>query len=320
MLAREIRGRSLSMSLLSEIKRRKVFQVAAAYAIVGWLLIQVVVSIEGPLGLPDWMDTFVIVLVIVGFPLALILSWVFDLTRAGIVRTRALAEPAADSAPVAAAAPIAHAAPIAPAAAAVTAAAASTRRILANSVAVLPFENLSPNADDAYFAAGIHEEVLNYLAKIRDLNVIARTSVRQYAGSDKPISQIARELGVGAVLEGSVRYAGQRVRIAAQLIEAETEKHLWSEIYERDLLDVFAIQADVAIKIAEALQAKLSDADEASLESLPKTHSTEAHSLYLAAQALVAQSDVLFVTSPASFFQTACPASLPGYSEKTAAV
>lgn len=273
------------MSILGEIRRRKVFQVAAVYAVVAWLLVQVAVSIEEPLGLPGWMDTFVIVLVIIGFPLALVLSWIFDLTPAGIVRTQALPD-ADDSAESrdAVSEPTGE----------------LRRKVLPNSVAVLPLENLSPNADDAYFAAGIHEEILNYLAKIEDLNVIARTSVRQYAGTTKAISQIARELGVETVLEGSVRYAGERVRIAAQLIEAATENHLWSEIYERDLVDVFAIQADVAKNIAEALKARLSDADEEIFESLPTTRSTEAHSLYLESQALIAQSDVLFVTSPAS--------------------
>jgi adenylate cyclase len=272
------------MSFLGEIKRRKVFQVAAVYAVVAWLVVQVAVSIEEPLGLPGWMDTFVIVLVIFGFPLALILSWIFDLTPAGIVRTEALSNESDTTAPGESGTPPAD----------------LRRKVLPNSVAVLPLENLSPNADDAYFAAGIHEEILNYLAKIGDLNVIARTSVRQYADTQKPVSQIAQELGVSTILEGSVRYSGHRVRIAAQLIEAATENHLWSEIYERDLVDVFAIQADVARNIAEALQAKLSAADEETLESLPKTRSSEAHTLYLESQALIAQSDVLFVTSPAS--------------------
>ena len=272
------------MPLLGEIKRRRVVQVGAVYAVVAWLLVQIAVSIEEPLGLPDWMDTFVIVLVIIGFPLALVLSWVFDLTTAGIVRTAVVSDEGDAAASKEA----------------VTNSAAAARKILPNSVAVLPLENLSPNADDAYFAAGIHEEILNYLAKIRDLNVIARTSVRQYAGTHKSVSQIAQELGVETVLEGSVRYAGNRVRIAAQLIEASTENHLWSEIYERDLADVFAIQADVARNIAEALEAKLSDADERSLGSLPTTRSSEAHSLYLESQALIAQSDLLFVSSPAS--------------------
>ena len=273
------------MSLFGEIKRRKVVQVGAVYAVAAWLIVQVAVSIEEPLDLPGWVDTLVIVLVILGFPLALILSWIFDVTPAGIVRTEPAADDATDDSS---------------AAGNVQTAVDSPRRILPNSVAVLPLENLSPNSDDAYFAAGIHEEILNYLAKNRNLNVIARTSVRQYADTHKPISLIAQELGVGAVMEGSVRYAGQRVRITAQLIEAATDNHLWSEVYERDLVDVFAIQADVATKIAEALQARLSDDDEAALQSLPQTRSAEAHSLYLEAQSLIAQSDVLFVTSPAS--------------------
>lgn len=273
------------MSLLGEIKRRKVLQVAVVYAVVGWLLLQVAVSVQAPLRLPDWSDTLVIVLAVLGFPLALVLSWMFDLTPAGMVRTASSPHEIETPTPPEGEAAVDQAA---------------RRNALPNSVAVLPLENLSPNPDDACFAAGIHEEILNYLAKIKDLNVIARTTVKQYAASPKPISQIAGELCVGAVVEGSVGNAGKRVRVAAQLIDAATDNHLWSDIYERDLVDVFAIQADIARNIAEALRAKLSPADEEILESLPTTRSPEAHSLYLESQALIAQSDIIFVTSPSS--------------------
>ncbi len=185
------------MSFLGEIKRRKVFQVAAVYAIVAWVLIQIIVSIEEPLGLPDWMDTFIIVLVIAGFPLAVVLSWAYDMTPAGIVRTKHLKSSDEISQQ------------------SITAAAQeeeSPADLLPNSVAVLPLENLSPDPNDAYFAAGIHEEILNYLTKIKGLSVIARTSVKKYVGTDKSIAEIAAELGVGTVMEGSVRYAGKIIQ------------------------------------------------------------------------------------------------------------
>ena len=277
------------ISFLAEIKRRKVFQVAVAYAVVAWLVMQVVDVVSEPLSLPDWLDTVVIVLLLAGFPVAIVLAWAFDLTPDGVVRApppepegaRQLADPE----------PTANVNPASPS--------GKPPRVLRNSVAVLPLENLSPNPDDAYFAAGIHEEILNYLAKIKDLSVIARTSVKKYAGSDKSIAEIAAELGVGTVMEGSVRYAGDRVRVTAQLIDAATEKHLWSEVYERHLADVFAIQADIAEHIAGALEAEFSAAEKESIEALPTTGSADAHALYLQSQALFAQGDTaIAATTP----------------------
>lgn len=276
---------SEDMSFLEELKKRKVIRVAIAYAIVGWGLIEIVSTIEAPLELPGWMDTFVIVLVAIGFPLALVLSWMFDLTSKGIVRTTS----ASDNAPETPAGAIEPASD----------AAHPKRQRLRNSVAVLPLENLSPNADDAYFAAGIHEEILNYLAKIEDLSVIARTSVKRYAGTDKPISEIAEELGVGTVMEGSVRYSGDRVRVTTQLIDAASQNHLWSETYERELADVFAIQADIAMHVARALKAELTTAEKENIEALPTTRSSAAHALFLKAQALFAQGDTAMAVTTA---------------------
>lgn len=256
------------MSLLGEIKRRRVAQVAVLYGVVAWGLVEIVATVEEPLGLPGWVDTLVIVLVLVGFPLALILSWAFDVTPTGVVRT-------VDSGPEGMASsqpPLST--PV------------STDEPLENSVAVLPLDNLSPNPDDAYFAAGIHEEILTQLAKIHALNVIARTSVMQYASVARPISEIANELRVGAIMEGSVRYAGDRVRVTAQLIEAATGTHLWTETYDRDLEDIFAIQSDIAKSIAAALEAELLADEQQSIEK-PPTDSPEAYSHYLRAMALL---------------------------------
>ena len=256
------------MSFLGEIRRRKVFQVAVVYAVVAWALVEIVATIEEPLGLPGWVDTLVIVLVIVGLPLALILSWVFDLTPAGVVRTPELDSSDDGSSEAATSGRVPQEEP------------------LDNSVAVLPLDNLSPNPDDAYFAAGIHEEILTHLAKIRDLNVIARTSVMQYAGAARPISEIANELRVGAVMEGSVRYAGNRVRVTAQLIEARTGTHLWTDTYDRDLEDIFEIQSDIAKSIAAALKAELLADERRSIEKQP-TRFPEAYALYLRAMAIL---------------------------------
>ena len=159
---------------------------------------------------------------------------------------------------------------------------------LPNSIAVIPFTNMSPNDDDAYFAAGIHEEILNQLAKLGSLNVIARTSVIQYAGTQKPIPEIARELNVEAVMEGSVRYAGGQVLVTTQLIDAATNVHLWSESYQREFSDIFGIQSDIAMNVANALRAEYSPEEQASIEALPTT-SIDAYDHYLLAQSLMRQ-------------------------------
>lgn len=150
----------------------------------------------------------------------------------------------------------------------------------AKSIAVLPFENLSPDPENAYFADGITEDILMQLAKVGELKVIARTSVMQYKGSRKPIREIARELSVGTLLEGSVRRAGNRVRIVGQLIDARTEQHLWAETYDRELADIFAIQSEVAEQIAAALKATLTPADKERIAQRP-TANIEAYDLYV---------------------------------------
>lgn len=273
------------MSFFREIKRRKVFQVAAVYAAVAWLIVQAVGVLQEQFEIWEPLEQVVIVLLAVGFPVALVLAWAVEITPNGITRTRH--HEAEHDHPVVGDAQ--------------DAGTPAKREVLRNSVAVLPFDNMSPNPDDAYFAAGIHEEVLNYLAKIKDLNVIARTSVKRYANTDKTIAEIGKELAVGTVMEGSVRYAGDRVRVTTQLIDAATDNHLWSEVYERDLADVFAIQADIAENIANALHAEFSISEKRSIEALPTTGSSEAHALYLKSQAMFGQGDTaIAVTTPYS--------------------
>ena len=153
---------------------------------------------------------------------------------------------------------------------------------LENSVAVLPFNNLSPDPDNAYFAAGIHEEVLNQLSKLSNLSVISRTSMMRYADSPLSVPEIASELNVETVMEGSVRYAGTRIRVTMQLIDAATDQHLWSETYDREFDDIFAIESDIAMNVANALQAEFSVAEQAAIEQIP-TSSPAAYALYLQA-------------------------------------
>lgn len=249
------------MAFVTELKRRKVLHVAAIYAVTAWLLVQVVATIKAPLNLPGWSDTLVIVLLGVGFPVALILSWAYNLSSEGIVRDTgaAAADPAATG----------------------SATAAAPER-LPNSIAVLPFENLSPNADDAFFAAGIHEQLLNELAKIRDISVIARTSVLRFAKDPPPVPEIAATLNVETVMEGSVRYAGEKVRVTAQLIDGTSGAHLWTEAYDGDLSDVFSIQTEIATRITRSLQAELLPETKARLEA-PPTASPAAYAVFLAA-------------------------------------
>lgn len=279
------------MSFLGEIKRRKVFQVAAVYLVVSWLIMQVVDVVNEPLNLPDWFDTAVIVALAIGLPIALILAWAFDVTPDGVVKdqgghdavhsggkrieyvliglvvialTWVIYRVEFDSGGVAG---------------------VQREGVLRNSIAVLPFENLSPDPNNAYFAAGIHESTLNQLAKIRDLIVISRTTVMQYEEDRPSIPEIAKALNVTTIMEGSVRYASGRVLITAQLIDGETDAHLWSKEFNRDLTDVFAVQAEVAEQIALAMQVELLPDEQARIDIRP-TESTEAYQHYLHALSL----------------------------------
>jgi len=279
------------MSFLGEIKRRKVFQVGAVYAVVAWLAIQVITSIETPLGLPDWVDTLVIVLLAIGLPLTLVISWAFDVTPEGIVRDAGGDAPGKSGGRkieyvligllVVAVSWIAYS-ELGPSG-------RPALRVLPNSIAVLPFENLSPDPDNAYFAGGVHEEILNQLAKIRDLNVIARTSVLNpdYTNGSMSIPAIARALNVETIMEGSVRYSGNldTVRVTAQLIDGETNTHIWTDTFDGDLTDFFGFQTEIAIQIASATHAEFS-ADERERIEKPITNSPEAYALYLKARTM----------------------------------
>jgi TolB-like protein len=208
----------------AELKRRKVFRVAGAYLVVAWLLLQVADVSFGPMGLPEWTLTLVIALLVLGFPIACILAWAFDSTPAGIQRTRNLPEEPSGITEE----------PLVPESAIATAP--------AESVAILPFADMSPARDQEYFCDGLAEEIINALCVIRGLRVASRTSSFQFKGRAADVREIGRQLNVHSVLEGSVRKADDRVRITVQLLNADDGYHVWSQSYDRKLEDVFAVQ------------------------------------------------------------------------------
>ncbi len=288
----------LMKNLFDELKRRNVIRVAIAYAVVGWLLIQVIGTVSEPLGLPAWAETFFIVLIAVGFPLVLLFAWAFEMTPEGVKKT---AEVSGDTTVttqtgqkinylIGGALVLAlgfigwqnlspNAGPVAPPIAATQAAEAS--------IAVLPFVDMSPQSDQEYFSDGISEEILNVLAQIPELRVAARTSAFSFKGKTIDIPTIAKALGVAHVLEGSVRKSGARVRITAQLIEASSDRHLWSQTYDRDLEDVFKVQDEISAAIAAALRDTLGLAEQTAPASIKAPVNTEAYNAFLLGQHLI---------------------------------
>jgi TolB-like protein/Tfp pilus assembly protein PilF len=281
--------------LIAELKRRNVFRVGALYLVAGWLVLQVADVLAGVLGLPDWTLRFVAFLLLLGFPLALVFSWVYELTPEGIKReseidrTQSVTDRTGKKLGVATVALLAAAVTLlaldkfvgpgqivedrAPAdeTSAAEADASASGPLRADtaadqrSIAVLPFANRSAREEDRFFADGMHDDLLTQLAKIGSLKVISRTSVMEYRDTTKKIPEIAGELGVATVLEGGVQRAGNRVRINVQLIDADTDEHLWAENFDRELTaeNVFEIQSEIAQKIADALQATLSPEEKA---------------------------------------------------------
>ena len=277
-----------------ELKRRKVYRVAAGYSVVGWLIIQFATTVLPALTLPAWTPRLVIVLVLAGFPIALILAWALDVGTGGIRLTpEALpGEKCPPSLPgrrrnifVLAIVGLLLAGLIG-----YFVLSRKPPRKLEKSIAVLPFENFSSDKANAYFADGIQDDVLTNLAKISDLKVISRTSVMPYRGKTHNIREIGKALNVATVLEGSVRRHGKRVRINVQLIDTASDRHLWAQIYDRELTDVFAIQSELAQEIASALKATLSPSEQAQIERKP-TQNSDAYLLYLEAHEIFGRPD-----------------------------
>jgi TolB-like protein/Tfp pilus assembly protein PilF len=283
-------------NLIAELRRRNVFRVAVAYAVVAWVLIQAADILLGNFGAPDWVFKSFVALLLLGFPLALFLSWAYELTPEGVKRTE-------DVTPEESVTPrtgrgidrlivasllavigllvvervwvsgqgMEEAAEL-PAAMQVP-----ERRAPARSIAVLAFEDLSPERDQGYFAEGISEELLNLLARIEDFKVAARTSSFKFKDSKADIGEIGRALNVETVLEGSVRKAGNQVRITAQLVEVDSGYHLWSESYDRRLENIFAVQDEIAAAIVGALRLKL----DIGAETATRTRDVVAYDHYL---------------------------------------
>lgn len=265
------------MSFLSELRRRNVVRMAALYIVAAWLVMQVAEVVIGLADLPDWAGPAVLVVLAVGFPLALLCAWLLELTPGGVALDGQARQDRAAGTDDRRAEYVL----IAMLCAAVLLFAYDKwwpDVARPRSIAVLPFENLSGDPGQEYLASGMTEELLNRLAAVPDVRVTSRSSVFAYRDSGMPLPDIARELGVGYVLEGSIRQAGNRLRITAQLIEAETDTHAWSATYDRDMDDILAIQDDIAAAILPALELKLSGAASSSDGVDP-----EAYVLYLQA-------------------------------------
>jgi len=293
-------GKELSGHFWAELERRGVIRAGISYLVVGVLLFLLWNQSQSwDITLPQWSSNLLITGLIVGFPVALYLAWVYERSPEGFVRTtskQSWQNPYKAS----------RRKPLTGALVTtflvgiiilfyffsrqldsdnylVQDASEAMTPVIDKSIAVLPFVNMSNDPDQEYFSEGMMEEILNHLVKVRDLQVISRTSVMQYKGTTKTIRQIAEELGVATILEGSVRKAGDRVRITVQLINGENNMNLWSETYDRMLDDVFAIQSEVAQRVASTLQAEIHPEVRLRIERQP-TNNTDAYSMYLQAR------------------------------------
>src|SRR5881398_2282816 len=272
-------------NFFEELQRRKVYRVAAAYIIAAGFIIQIGSAVFPAWELPNWTLRLVVVLLLMGFPIALILAWAYDVTPQGIRitpgshRRRNLLMLIASGIIISAGAGF------------FLLPRASARKI-DKSIAVLPFQSLSDEKENAYFADGMQDDILTNLSKISDLKVISRSSVMPYRGDAvRNAREIGKALGVATLLEGSVRRVGNRVRVNVQLINANNDEHIWAEDYDRDLTDVFAIQTDLEQKIASALQAKLSRTEKARLDNRP-TQNPDAYLLFVQAHDYATRMDI----------------------------
>ena len=286
-------------SFFAELKRRNVYKVAVAYAVVGWLLIQITTQVFPFFEIPNWGVRLIVLIVALGLPIALMLAWAFELTPEGVKRTetadairqrprgsvwiyivtigvalsiglflfgrytaqRSISNTTGAAEPLPAGQVI-------------------QQPVAEKSLAVLPFANLSGNPENAYFAAGIQDEIITRLAKIGELKVVSCLSTQRFKSSPDDLPAIAKQLGVANVLQGSVQRSADQVRVNVQLVKAETDTHLWADTFDRKLTDVFQIESDVAKTIAEKLQAKLTGSEQRAISANP-TESLEAHQLYL---------------------------------------
>ena len=297
-------------NFFAELKRRNVYKVAIAYAVVAWLLMQIASQTFPFFEIPNWGVRLVVLLLVIGFPVAVILAWAFELTPEGIKRAESADELPKKSARSRAwiyvviiagaisiglffvgryTAPNKQGWPV---------------EVVTKSIAVLPFENLSHDPDNAYFADGIQEEILTRLSKIADLKVISRTSTQRFKSTPDNLLEIARQLGVANILEGSVQRSADQVRVNVQLIKAATDTHLWADTFDRKVTDVFAVESEIAKAVADTLQAKLSGAEQSAIAARP-TENSEAHELYLKGRYFFAKRTVDDIKRAIDYFNQA---------------
>lgn len=283
------------IQFFAEMRRRNVFRVVGTYFVGSWFLVQIAFTLESVMKLPEWFDAIFMSLMILGAPVVIILAWAFELTPEGFKRTEAISKEDSIAAQTGRRLEIAIivglvaigglllADRFAPTDGVLTARAANN-----HSVAVLPFSNRSSEASDAFFADGIHDDLLTRLSKVSAFEVISRTSVMGYRNTEKRIPEIAAELGVAVILEGAVQRAGDRVRITVQLIDGSDDKHLWAENYDRALTtdNIFDIQAEITQVIAESLETVISGAEQTALSDKP-TENLEAYEAYLQSRLLM---------------------------------
>jgi TolB-like protein/Tfp pilus assembly protein PilF len=272
-------------SFFAELQRRNVYKVAIAYAVIAWLLMQIATHVFPFLEIPNWAIRLVIMLLAIGFPVALIIAWAFELTPEGLKRTEvADREPAKQIRKKAWIYVVVVAAALSMGLFFVGRYTAPNRPVTSGlpekSIAVLPFENLSEEKGNAYLAEGIQEEILTRLARIADLKVIARTSTQQFQSKPANLFEIAKQLGVANILEGSVQRSADQVRVNVQLTKAATGAHLWADTFDRKLTDIFAVESDIATTIAETLQAQLTGSEKKAIAKRP-TPNAEAYEFYL---------------------------------------
>jgi TolB-like protein len=293
------------MGFFDELKRRNVFRVGAAYVVLGWVVVQVTETISPAFNLPDWTLAFVIWVGVIGLPFVLFFSWAFEITPDGVKkesevdRTGSIADVTGKKLDVALVALLVLAIALftwdsffnatdKPANgdnAALEAGEANAGAQAPGSIAVLPLHNMSAIPDNEYFVGGIHEEILTNLSRVENLRVVSRTTALRYIGSDLSMNDIGRELAVRYIVEGSVRRIKDHVRITVQLIDAATDAHLWARNYDRQLVDVFATQSEVAREIARSIQLEILPDTVGSLDNMP-THSVKAYDLYVKANSI----------------------------------
>ena len=279
-------------NFFAELKRRNVYKVAIAYGVVGWLIVQIATQVFPFFDIPNWAVRLVVLATIVGFPIALVIAWAFELTPSGLKRTESTEAKSTRSRSRVWVYVVVIGAAMSLGLFFLGRYTVSRTRLgedglpggasLPNekSIAVLPFDNLSHDPENAYFAEGIQEEILTRLAKVADLKVISRASTQRFKSAPDNLPVIAKMLGVTNILEGSVQKSADQVRVNVQLINAMTDAHLWADTYDRKLTDVFQVESEIAKAIAETLRAKLTGPEQHALSSRP-TENAEAHQFYL---------------------------------------